>query len=541
LASSETWKYDALGRIISRTDDFDTFDYTYNGATRRVGKIQSSQGFVIGASYYPPTGDGLMRTLSYGIVDHRGLLPGPSIEALAGFEYQYDANHNVKSFTEYYPDHPGAPTSTSYSYDTLNQLSVIQGPGALFGDKTTYTYDLAGNLTEANSVGSGTGAALRSRSTNTSYGAANGILTTKTVDFVGALEHSVAGAGVYNSTGGLLTLGASPNWPQYQYDALDRLIGVTQQLAGQPEQQTVLGYDGLGRISHVADKGVSNSDYYYLYCGSIRCARVCPYEQLVHPRPSPCFDGTNVESRIYLPEGYETYNTSDPGPQKRTFAWYIKDQLGSVRRVWANGAFSADYQFDPFGNRTKISGTGPDSDVGLAGYFYHAPTGLQFAMHRVYNAQLGRWLTRDPIGYGFAFASPSSWPGPGRGFGPVTADYQFGGTGPERWLTRDPIGYGFAFASPLSFNATDLNLYAYVRNNPTSWRDPLGLGDDSEVCLSGCLDLRALPPVTIVGLCATAVKLSAEFAQATLLSLDSCLLTCEALHYRLPTPPLELQ
>jgi hypothetical protein len=44
-----------------------------------------------------------------------------------------------------------------------------------------------------------------------------------------------------------------------------------------------------------------------------------------------------------------------------------------------------------------------------------------------------------------------------------------------RWLTRDPIGNGYAFANPTSFNATDLNSYAYVRNNPMSLRDPSGL------------------------------------------------------------------
>jgi RHS repeat-associated protein len=33
-----------------------------------------------------------------------------------------------------------------------------------------------------------------------------------------------------------------------------------------------------------------------------------------------------------------------------------------------------------------------------------------------------------------------------------------------RWLNEDPIGYH-----------DGLNLYAYVRNSPVVWRDPLGL------------------------------------------------------------------
>ncbi len=44
------------------------------------------------------------------------------------------------------------------------------------------------------------------------------------------------------------------------------------------------------------------------------------------------------------------------------------------------------------------SGTGSRGDFGFAGYFHHAATGLDFAEHRVYSPQYGRWLTRDPIG-----------------------------------------------------------------------------------------------------------------------------------------------
>ena len=43
-----------------------------------------------------------------------------------------------------------------------------------------------------------------------------------------------------------------------------------------------------------------------------------------------------------------------------------------------------------------------------------------------------------------------------------------------RPFTRDPIGNGFAFGDPETFNATDLNLYAYAGNNPQSMVDPSG-------------------------------------------------------------------
>jgi len=63
-----------------------------------------------------------------------------------------------------------------------------------------------------------------------------------------------------------------------------------------------------------------------------------------------------------------------------------------------------------------------NSDIGYAGYFHHAASGLDFAMHRAYDPAHARWLNRDPLG-------------------------ERGG----------------------------LNLYAYVAGNPLRWTDPLGL------------------------------------------------------------------
>jgi RHS repeat-associated protein len=74
-----------------------------------------------------------------------------------------------------------------------------------------------------------------------------------------------------------------------------------------------------------------------------------------------------------------------------------------------------------------VSGT-VVSDIGYSGYFNHASSGLAFALYRVYDPAHARWLNRDPI-----------------------------------------------------WEAGGINLYAYVRGNPISLRDPLGLcpPDDS--------------------------------------------------------------
>jgi RHS repeat-associated protein len=88
--------------------------------------------------------------------------------------------------------------------------------------------------------------------------------------------------------------------------------------------------------------------------------------------------------------------------------------------VDASGNVAAQYDYDPYGNSTTISGS-VSSDIGYAGYFHHAASGLDFALFRAYDPQHGRWLNRDPIG-------------------------QSGGT----------------------------NIYAYVGENPLNFIDPFG-------------------------------------------------------------------
>lgn len=77
--------------------------------------------------------------------------------------------------------------------------------------------------------------------------------------------------------------------------------------------------------------------------------------------------------------------------------FYGKDHLGSVRTVTdQSGTIVAQYDFDPFGRATKLSGSF-DADFQYAGYYMHAPSGLNLTMFRAYNPTQGRWLSRDPL------------------------------------------------------------------------------------------------------------------------------------------------
>jgi RHS repeat-associated protein len=125
-------------------------------------------------------------------------------------------------------------------------------------------------------------------------------------------------------------------------------------------------------------------------------------------------------TKFYFPQGFEVVSGMGSKAVKTNY-YYTKDHLGSVREILiANGSVAAAYGYDPFGNRTQLTGT-MVSDIGFTGFYTESVSGLSLALYRQYDPRLGRWISRDPLG-------------------------ERGG----------------------------VNLYDYVRNNPTRWIDPLG-------------------------------------------------------------------
>lgn len=98
----------------------------------------------------------------------------------------------------------------------------------------------------------------------------------------------------------------------------------------------------------------------------------------------------------------------------------------------STGTVHAQYEYDPFGNRTKLSGDANfEADFGFTGYWHHGPSGLDFSLSRPYTSTLGRWISRDPL---------------------ENAEMRQG-----------------------------TNLYSYVRNNSVNLTDPLGLYTAEEI------------------------------------------------------------
>jgi RHS repeat-associated protein len=124
------------------------------------------------------------------------------------------------------------------------------------------------------------------------------------------------------------------------------------------------------------------------------------------------------------------FDTDEPLAMARsgTTSYYHTDGLGSVTSMSAaSGALVQTYAYDSFGNERNSSGS-LTTPFQYTAREFDPETNLYFHRARYYDAQVARFLSEDPIGFG-------------------------GST----------------------------NLYPYVDNDPTDWRDPEGLRK-AQVC-----------------------------------------------------------
>ena len=89
--------------------------------------------------------------------------------------------------------------------------------------------------------------------------------------------------------------------------------------------------------------------------------------------------------------------------------YYLQDHLGSARGlVDGSGTITDSYSYDPYGQRTAVTGSLADTPFGYAGQYTDAETGFQYLRARYYDPATGQFLTVDPLvdstGHPYAYA-----------------------------------------------------------------------------------------------------------------------------------------
>jgi RHS repeat-associated protein len=423
-----TVDYDAVGNRIQRTD-FNNMptNYTYDPLSR-LTKITYPDGSTATYAY-----DKLSRltaaaningTASF-VYDKLGRVTSTTDVWGQLINYTYDANGRRTKISF------GSTTKATYSYDTLNRLTGIKDSSNL---TTSYAYDAAGKLT--------------------SRTLPNSVLTTYTYDGLDRLtrlkdarNNTVIADNNYTyNTGGAITQNIDQSGAHaYGYDALDRLMSAT--YTGTPAES--YAYDSVGNRTNSQRSatysyqpfnrltGTSTAGYLYDNNGNMttktegastthfawdfenRLTQVVTptagsvsykYDALgrrVQSAPSTgvstnfTYDGDDV-AQDKTSANVITEYLNGPGIDNKirqktgnTLYYFAQDHLGSTTALTnSNGALVERETYDAYGNsagsaRTRYGFTGRERD---------SVTGLMYYRARWYDAQVGRFISEDPIG-----------------------------------------------------------------------------------------------------------------------------------------------
>jgi RHS repeat-associated protein len=351
----------------------------------------------------------------------------------------------------------GQTTTTAYSYDSSGRLTDVSTNGSLAAH---YDYDDNGNRTR--------------RTTNA------------------ATEQ-----GTYDAQDRLTTY----NGASYSYSA----DGELQSKIG-PEGTTLYFYDVLGNLRRVTLPNGTVVDYVIdafnrrvgkKVNGALMRGWV--YADGLRLIAELNADGTVLSRFVYASRA----NVPDYMVRSGVTYRIISDHLGSPRFVLeaTSNTLAQTMTYDEFGNVLSDSNPG-FQPFGFAGGLYDADAGLTRFGARDYDPGVGRWTTKDPIGfaggdsnlYGYGFDDPINLIDPS-GLDALTQDplvrqyfydlwrtAQYGHDSRERagWVTQDPVtqAYGCkrwpwsaAAAQETWKGSKPLNTVALAHTHPDS-KDP---------------------------------------------------------------------
>ncbi len=431
--SALSYTYDDANHLLSETQDLNapldlaplTVGYSYDvdgnrsgmaypgGGTVSYGYTARNQVSAITAGTPPP-----LATFSY---DAGGRRTGKTLENGTSAAYSYDDAARLTGIAH----KTGAATFLRQLYG-YNSVDNIVSRGEQVGTAATgydvYGYDAIGQLTGVQyGVANPAAPATPTRTASFSYDAAGN--RTSVIDSAnngGAVVPYTANAlNQYTAIDGLVlpTYDANGNLSRvqtklgqsvwnYSYDAQNRLTGGTSSNG----DTFTFTYDAWGRC---VARTISGATLLYVWDGW----RLVSEREVSGTEQARYIFGTVMDESLcrITPTGASYYHQDKLGS---TVA--ITDSTGVLIERNTYGGYGAPTFFDASGSASTGSLSG--NRLLFTGREWLAPLELNDHRNRIYSPEIGRWLSRDPIG-------------------------EIGG----------------------------INLYAYGRNSPTTLLDPLGL------------------------------------------------------------------
>jgi RHS repeat-associated protein len=324
-----------------------------------------------------------------------------------------------------------------YGYDRMMRLATMEegtmSGGSLTGTHTFdegWTLDALGNWGTFTQSVNGTTTLDQARSHNV----------------VNEIDVNISDT---DSPGASITASVGANWTDPSYDAAGNMDSLPQSYA--PTASYTLVYDAWNRLVSVYDTTISAMVSKLQYDGLNRLiVRQTDYEhlggfetrhyyynidwQVVEERAGTTSTPPVVAQYVWHPHYVDAiamrrYDSDRDGNLAEGHDgdhYYLQDANYNVTAVLNASGFALErYAYTPYGKPTTLngsSGVDPDGSVGefdvdisysvmrdtfsdigntvlYTGREYDWETGLQLNRNRAYASNLGRWLTRDPIGY----------------------------------------------------------------------------------------------------------------------------------------------
>ena len=364
-ANSETWTFDSLGRVSTDVNKLGTFTNTYIGVTNRLSKIAYPGGASANYLYFPNAQNKRLQQIK-----NLNNNNNANKQLISQFDYTYDVEGEITTWTKNYAG-LAAPQRFDLAYDNGDELLTAPLKNASTNaliKQYTYGYDTASNRTSE----------LVATTTTTSTPNSVNEITSQTGGVNRTLSYDLNGS--ITSDGGTRT---------FEWDGANRLVAINYTGFTTRSEFT---YDGLNRAVKIVEKtsGTINSTRKFVWCGQEKCE---------------FRDAADAVTQRNYPQGQYIGTTA---------YFYTRDHVGSIREMFTGGGtVVARYDYDPYGRSTTILGTTP-TDMNFTGLYRHSKSGLDLAVYRAYDPDLGRWLSRDPIAekgglnlYGYVHNKPA--------------------------------------------------------------------------------------------------------------------------------------
>jgi RHS repeat-associated protein len=416
---SETHTWDSLGRPATLTNTLGTFTFGYLTALSRPDSLARPGGISSAFAYKANNAAGNSARALESITH---TLAGTPASTLASHTYGYDPAGRITSWQTQGAGLEAVTRTFGHNLgDELTRATKTRDSDAAVLDQEQWALDAAGNW-----LSKSTGSAMETRTHNVmnrlmQTGGAGSTAVEGTVnEFASVTVNGQAAALTADPAGGgyrfsrtlpvtegsnTVTVQATDqdnetttqSW-QFSVPASSRSFDYDDNGNTLSDGQRTMTWDVKNRLRTVTKDGTT---WKWDYDHADRRVREFENNTLTKmfvwsgPNIVQERNASNAITRTHYSGGFSDGATPASGTKYQT----LTDHLGHVREIVdASGAVVTRYDYTSYQGPVKVSGTVEATFQTIGRYYHHTGSGLEMALYRAYDPELGRWLSEDPIG-----------------------------------------------------------------------------------------------------------------------------------------------